>query len=271
MPPPLTKFSAIELKQHREDSAVSASNDRASGATATSELTTEQPIRCSQHTHCPSAHKPESVRSQLARVQLTIQPFQTKAETEIEGRTRRQMGLIRQPANVTVAAYTGSLEPVASTGPQCKDTFMVSQCPAGHDDIEIIHTSKVEAIRHTTAFVEADTSHLSAKTIQRLLEQVTEDAEDDDMGPMELEGGSAPAFLQSTRGVILSSGHQPPTGRTTSDVGSPEGPNTQLIGTLNSYAQEEPCLEAQPVNDTATESESEPEIVELRPRDSISQ
>ncbi|KAG9086220.1 hypothetical protein FS749_003803 [Ceratobasidium sp. UAMH 11750] len=273
MPSLLAQLSTIKLKRHRKDSAVSASNDRAPSAAAESEPTTEQPIRRSQRTRHPSAHKRESDEYEASSRGSSQPPSPSERQSGKKSKDVRgdRPGLIRQPANVRAAAYTGSPEPVASTGPRCEDTFVASQRPASRDDVEVVRISKAEAIRRTTAYIGADTSHLSAKTIQRLHEQAAQDAEEDDTGPMELEGGSAPEFLQSTGRVVLGSGHHPPTGRTTGDVGSPGGPDTQPISTLDSHAPEEPGLEARPADDTATEPESEPEIVELGPGDSISQ
>ncbi|KAG9086589.1 hypothetical protein FRC06_003020 [Ceratobasidium sp. 370] len=78
---------------------------------------------------------------------------------------------------------------------------------------------------------------------------------------MEIEGGSALAILQSTGGVVLGGRHQPPATGTANDD-PPPGPHAQPT----SGATVEPSNE-----DTATEAESEPEIIELRPEDSVSQ
>ncbi|KAG9075841.1 hypothetical protein FRC06_009854 [Ceratobasidium sp. 370] len=103
-----------------------------------------------------------------------------------------------------------------------------------------------------------------------LLKQVAEVAEEVDTGPVELEGGSAPTLLQSTGHMVLGSRHQPPASRTTNNISCPEGPDTPLDGAPDPFPQE-PCLEAQPAYDTATELESESEVIELGPGDSVSQ
>ncbi|KAG9092513.1 hypothetical protein FRC06_011893 [Ceratobasidium sp. 370] len=127
------------------------------------------------------------------------------------------------------------------------------------DSVQVI--SRAEAIWRASAYISTDASHLPGRTIKLILEQIPDDPEDIEETPMEIEGGSAPAVLQSTGGVVLGGRHQPPsTG--TADDDPPQGPRAQPA----SGATVEPRNE-----DTATEDESEPEIIELRPEDSVSQ
>ncbi|KAG9078241.1 hypothetical protein FRC06_008461, partial [Ceratobasidium sp. 370] len=186
------------------------------------------------------------------------------------GKRSERPGCIVQPANIKIAAYDGSLEPVASAGPQLHNMFLASQGPRS-DGVEVIRISRAEAIRQATVYLGADASHLDSKTIQRILDQIMEGTEENYTGPLEPEGGSALALVQLAGRVVLGSRHQPPAPRTAGGAGSSQGTDAQPPGAHDSYVPEGLPLEQPPADDTATEPESEHESVELGPRDSVSQ
>ncbi|KAG9082800.1 hypothetical protein FRC06_004856, partial [Ceratobasidium sp. 370] len=131
--------------------------------------------------------------------------------------------------------------------------------------------SNTEAIRRATAFLGSDASKLSARTLRQVLDAFSNNAEEAQEGPVEPEGCSAPTILQSTRGMVLGGGHQPPATRTTDNIDSPQRPSPQPARAEGQLPLGRHSREGPPNEDTATESESEPQSVELGPGDSVSQ
>ncbi|KAG8695189.1 hypothetical protein FRC08_007978 [Ceratobasidium sp. 394] len=242
---------------------------RTPSVTSTSQPPTDFNPRRSQRSRRPSVHKLESDEYQASsrgssRPPSPLEPKpSSKSEKRAANKPGNRPGLIRQPhANVGATSHESSPEPLATPEPQLDNSGLAAQ-----GSVQVI--SRAEAIRRTTEFLGTDTSHYPARTLKLVLEQIPDDLEDREATPMEIEGGSAPAILQSTGGVVLGGGHQPPATGTPDDIGPPQGPGAQSAGGANGPLT---LVRAEPRNeDTATEDESGPEIIELRPEDSVSQ
>ncbi|KAG9094882.1 hypothetical protein FRC06_010371, partial [Ceratobasidium sp. 370] len=183
------------------------------------------------------------------------------------GKRGNRPGIIVQPDTWTTS-NASSPEPFPAPGPQVGDTLMASQ---GRTRNELEASNRAEAIRCTTSFLGVETSRLPARTIQKLLAKISnqgEDIEETQTGPMGHEGGSALAVLQSAHQLVLASRHQSYAAGVTDDVDFPQDSDTPPTGLIGLRAWH---LELPPNDDTAMESESEPESVELGPGDSISQ
>ncbi|KAG8685391.1 hypothetical protein FRC08_013137 [Ceratobasidium sp. 394] len=193
-------------------------------------------------------------------------PSESKPKKQSFGKPGNRPGRIVQPhIDGGTTSHESSPEPLAAPGPQLGNSRLAAQGPAGGTVIQVI--SRAEAIQRASAILGADASHLSSRTIKLVLEQTPDDLEDTEAAPMEITGGSAPAVLQPAGGVVLGGGHQPPATRIADDIYLPQGPSTQPAS-----ANDSSLSRAEPRNeDTATEEESEPEVIELRPEDSVSQ
>ncbi|KAG9120339.1 hypothetical protein FRC07_004204 [Ceratobasidium sp. 392] len=176
-------------------------------------------------------------------------------------------GRIVQPAaNTGTMSYRGSPEPFTAPQSQQSNSVLASQGSVG-SKVEVIR--REEGIRRVSKHLGANLSHASNKTLKKVLEEMPYINKEVDAGPMEPERGSAPAVLQSTGRVVLESRHELPTTTTANDIRAPQDSSTRLASGAIALNQSRP---GEPINeDLATEPESEPEFIELRPEDSVSQ
>ncbi|KAF8595284.1 hypothetical protein BDV93DRAFT_564519 [Ceratobasidium sp. AG-I] len=231
-----------------------------------SERTSVQPRR-SARARRPSVHKLESNEYQASSQppSRAATPAGTKSKPESKkrasGKRGKRAGRITQPDNnAGTSGDDGSPKPSTTSRSKPGNAFLASQGSVG-DTLVVV--DKAEAIRRATTFLGADASHLSNRTLQQVLAQIAENDGTAESDSMEFEGGSAPTILQSTNQLVLGSRHQPPAKPTSNALS-----HTQEDVAL---AQEESRLDDLFNPDTATESESESEIVELAPGDSVSQ
>ncbi|KAF8593930.1 hypothetical protein BDV93DRAFT_565973 [Ceratobasidium sp. AG-I] len=165
-------------------------------------------------------------------------------------------------------SHSSSPEPTATPGPQPRNSGLANQ---GSTGITKEAFSKAEAIQRATAFLGSDTSHLSTKTLKLVLAEIPDAEEACDPEPMEIEGGSAPAVLQSSQRLVLESGHQPRTSRTADASTTSRLARELPTHLMDARVPGQPLVEAPHNDDTATESKSKSEIIELGPGDSVSQ
>ncbi|KAG9082182.1 hypothetical protein FRC06_005184, partial [Ceratobasidium sp. 370] len=288
MPSVLSKFVTKNIKSARASSQQlksqrSTSSRHALSTISAFEQATE--LRRSQRVRQPSTHKLESDEYQASSrgsswpssrppsrpPSRPSTPSTRKSNLKPKklpcGKRGNRPGIIVQP-DAWTTSNTGSPEPFPTPGPQVGDTLMASQ---GQTRNELEASNRAEAIRCTTSFLGVETSRLPARTIQKLLTKISnqgEDIEETQTGPMGHEGGSALAVLQSAHQLVLASRHQSYAAGVTNDVDFPQDSDTPPTGLIGLRARH---LEPPPNDDTATESESEPESVELGPGDSISQ
>ncbi|KAG9085705.1 hypothetical protein FRC06_003489, partial [Ceratobasidium sp. 370] len=191
---------------------------------------------------------------------------QPKWEKYPFGKRSERPRRIKQPLIDTgTTSHGSSPEPPTTPGPQRGNHLMASRRST-------VVADKAEAIHQASAFLGTDASRLPARIIQDVLAEISNTAEETQESPMELEGGSAPAVLQSARGMVLGSQHQPSTTGAPNIVGLLQQPSTQPTSTNDPFPPNKSRLEGPPDLGSATESESEPEPnFELGPGDSVSQ
>ncbi|KAG9097618.1 hypothetical protein FRC07_010757, partial [Ceratobasidium sp. 392] len=184
-----------------------------------------------------------------------------KSEKKDSGKQGDWPGRIIQPAaNVRTTSHESLPEPLARPGSQRGDSILAIQSPAS---VELEVITREEGIRRASKYLGADASHLSNKSLKKVLEATLDSNKEDEARPMEPEGGSAPAVLQPAQQMVLESGHElPATG--TND-------NINLQSSSAQAALDQPRLGAPTNPDMATEPESESEFIEVRPEDSVSQ
>ncbi|KAG9080572.1 hypothetical protein FRC06_006406 [Ceratobasidium sp. 370] len=226
-------------------------------ATTTSEATPER--RRSNRSHHPSAHKIESDEYQASLRGSSRPPSPSAPVPKCKPRKLPwgvqgdQPGCITQPdSDIGSTCNEGLPEPPATAGPQAGDSHVVSQSLAGN--LPKV-TKSAEAVHCVSVYLGVDASRYTSKTIEKVLVPVAipDGGKEGDTGAMGIEGRSALAQLQSTRQVGLASGHQP------SAVGVIGKDMYSVMNNIPTH------------DDSATESESELELVELRPGDSVSQ
>ncbi|KAG9124669.1 hypothetical protein FRC07_010700 [Ceratobasidium sp. 392] len=278
MPPlvqSIIKNRKSSLSSSHQPSVLPTLSGRAPSTISASQPTASEPWRSGRACR-PSARQVES-DAYLSSSQAPSRPptpsepkpkrKSKKQKSSTRGEPGNRPGLIIQPAtNPGTTSHESSPEPVAAPKSQLSDTDMANQSPAGNS---IEYVTREEAVRLATKRLGTDASHLSDKTLNKVLAGFPgSDEEDSDASPMELEGGSAPAVLQPAGRVVLESGYQQPTTAAADAQGSSAQP---AGGADRSLALNRSHL-AGPANpDTATEPESEPEEVEIRPEDSVSQ
>ncbi|KAG8691598.1 hypothetical protein FRC09_011583 [Ceratobasidium sp. 395] len=226
----------------------STTSRHAPNVVPTSEIAPEP--RRSGRSRRPSAHKLES-DAYKASSRESSRPPSPSEPTPKERKERklpwgkrgeRPGHIEHQPdADAGLSGDEGSPEPVASTGSQPGNSRLASR---GVEGEATKATSRSETIRRASSVLGFDASRYTTKTLEAILAAVPDNGEETGAAAMEIEGGSAPAVMQSTGRMGLPCGHQPPA--TT-------------------------ALDAPADNDSATEDEEEPEFVELGPDDSISQ
>ncbi|KAG9118836.1 hypothetical protein FRC07_006454 [Ceratobasidium sp. 392] len=223
------------------------------------------PPRRSKRERRPSARQIESDEYQT-NASRPPTPSASKAEpkskTENSGKRGDRPGRIVQPAaNVRTMSHESSPEPLAAPGSQRGDSVLAIQSPASID-VEVI--TREEGIRRASKYLGADASHLSNKSLKKVIEAALDSDEEDEARPMEPEGGSAPAVLQPARRMVLESGHELPATGTNDNIDMPQDSSARA-------ALDQPRLGGTTNPDMATEPESEYEFIELRPEDSVSQ
>ncbi|KAG9079493.1 hypothetical protein FRC06_007694 [Ceratobasidium sp. 370] len=136
---------------------------------------------------------------------------------------------------------------------------------AAGEELEVEIISKGEAIRRVSAYLGYDATRMPDGILKEVLAEMQDEtqANPDPPSPMEVTGGTAPALLQLANRMVLGCGPQPSAGGT--PIAVPQEPEAELA------YPDAPAMEALPNEDSATESESEPEIIELRPEDLVSQ
>ncbi|KAG8781321.1 hypothetical protein FRC12_021993 [Ceratobasidium sp. 428] len=226
--------------------------------------------RRSTRTRRPSNHKLESDAYQAAsqatsRASTPSQATPKSKPKSKSGKSKSKKpwgergarpGRIVQPdPDPEPSSDEGSPRPLAEAGSNSSRSRLADQRLA-RNSLDAV--DREEAVCRALVALGSDASRLSTKTIKQVLAAVKDYEEDTQEGPMEVEGGSAPALLQSTGQVVLGSRHQPPAGGVTDDAAAlgstAPGQHVEVL-----------------VDGSATESEPEPEFVELGPDDSISQ
>ncbi|KAG8712844.1 hypothetical protein FRC09_019400 [Ceratobasidium sp. 395] len=237
---------------------------RAPGMVSTLEPSTEP--RRSERIRRPSTHKQESDAYKAESRGSSRPPTPSKSEPKSSkskkkkpwGEPGDRPGRIVQPvSDCEFASDEGSPEPPAKSGPSVSDSSPAGQRPQRDSSLDTI--GRAEAVRRASAALGSDASRLSTKTIKKLLAAVKDNEEDSDSGPMEIEGGSAPALPQSANQLVMGSGDQPCAGGAT-------GP-TVMHGSQTAGQD----LEVPAEDNSITEPDSEPEIVELGPGNAASQ
>ncbi|KAG9081729.1 hypothetical protein FRC06_005426, partial [Ceratobasidium sp. 370] len=229
--------------------------------------------RRSQRVRQPSSHKIESDDYQASSRASSPAPRPLKPNTKSRS-NKRQRGkpggrpgrIVQRYADTWPASYEGSPELPSTAGPHASDSRLASPGPAGHEAPNTI--DRAEAVRRASAYLGHDAARYSSATLQQVIAQIENPGEEVGSGPMEIETGSAPALRQSAGQVGLESRHQSPTGGI-ADVSAAQGAEEKSAAAHNAPAPE-PCL-VPPADNSDTEPESELEIIELRPNDSVSQ
>ncbi|KAG8762029.1 hypothetical protein FRC11_011595 [Ceratobasidium sp. 423] len=224
-------------------------------------------IKRSERSRRPSARKIESDEYEASSRGSSRPPTPStrtpkpKSKKRPHGERGNRAGHIVQPSQPRKAGNEFSPEPTPTPGSP----------PSNPSLAQINVKNRSKAIHYSTDFLGSDTSHLSTRMLQRILDSRSAYTELTQAGPMETTGGSAPAIMQSAKQVVLGSGH-PPLPTTTSNPQftsqSSSQPGTRIPATPRHSTTD---VGVDSGNDTATESESEPEFVEVGPNDSISQ
>ncbi|KAG9098623.1 hypothetical protein FS749_003403 [Ceratobasidium sp. UAMH 11750] len=235
--------------------------------TSTLESATEP--RRSHRARRPSIHKVESDEYEASSRASTLAPSAFKPNSKPSSKKRRRgkpgdrPGRIVQPDfGPWPTSHEGSPESPSEAGSHVSDSRLASPGPAGHKAFAAI--GRVEAVCRASAYLGTDASRYSNATLQQVVAQIEASGEEAGLGPMELETGSAPALRQSAGRLGPESRHQPPAGGIT-DAGSARGAQERTPPT-----SERPQL-VPPAENSDTEPESELEVFELGPGDSVSQ
>ncbi|KAF8598609.1 hypothetical protein BDV93DRAFT_512334 [Ceratobasidium sp. AG-I] len=234
-------------------------------------------LRRSQHTHRPSSHKLESDEYQ-ASSRGSSRPASPSALTPNKRPKKNPFGipsnrpgrLTHPDVNARSTSHGSSPKSSTKPGPQLSNSHLATRSAASNAP-ETITTA--DAIRRAMAFLGADASHLSTKTLQMVLAEIPGDEETDNPESMEIEGGSAPAILQPTERLVLESRHQLRPSRTAGVPTTPQHSQTRSAHPNESHTSSQPRVGSEVAHDedTATESESQPESIKLGPGDLVSQ
>ncbi|KAG8762507.1 hypothetical protein FRC12_008983 [Ceratobasidium sp. 428] len=164
----------------------------------------------------PSAHKLESDAYKASSRESSRPPSPSEPASKERkerklpwGKPGERPGHIQQPpdADAGLSCDEGSPEPFASEGPQPGDPRLASR---GMDGKAAKATDRAETVRRASSVLGFDASRYTTKTLEAVLASVPDNGEEIEAGAMEVEGGSAPALMQSTGRVGLARGHQPP-------------------------------------------------------------
>ncbi|KAG8700653.1 hypothetical protein FRC08_004580 [Ceratobasidium sp. 394] len=247
--------------------ARSKSSQQPTVFTSTFEPTSEP--RRSQRTRRPSIHKLESDEYEASSRASTPAPSALKPIGKPGSKKRRREKPGNRPGRIVQpdfgawpASHEGSPEPPSAVGSHVSNSRLASPSPAGHKTSAAV--DRAEAVRRASAYLDTDASRYSNATLQQVLAQIEDPGEEVGSGPMEIETGSAPALRQSAGRLGLESGHQPPAGRI-ANASSAQGAQEH-----NPPTSGQPQLVA-PAENSDTEPESELEVFELGPGDSVSQ
>ncbi|KAG8731171.1 hypothetical protein FRC10_001978, partial [Ceratobasidium sp. 414] len=232
--------------------------------TSTLEPATEP--RRSQRTRRPSIHKLESNEYEASSRASTPAPSAFKpvgkpsSTKRRRGKPGKRPGRIVQPDFGTwPSSHEGSPEPPSAAGSHVSDSRLASPGPVGDKAPAAI--GRAEAVRRASAYLGTDASRYSNATLQKVVTQIEDPGEEVGSSPMEIETGSAPALWQSAGRLGLESGHQS-SARGIADAGSAQGTKEHNPPTPDLVLL---------ADNSDTEPESEPEVVELGPGDSVSQ
>ncbi|KAG8709608.1 hypothetical protein FRC08_018231 [Ceratobasidium sp. 394] len=217
----------------------------------------------------PSIHKLESDEYEASSRASTPAPSASKPNGKPSSKKRRRgkpgdrPGQIVQPDfGPWPTSHEGSPEPPSEVGSNVSNSRLASPSPAGHKASAAV--DRAEAVRRASAYLGTDASRYSNATLQKVIDQIEASGEEAGSGPMEIETGSAPTLGQSAGRLGLESRHQSPAGRI-ADASSVQGAKEH-----NSPRPEQLRL-VPPADNSDTEPESESEVVELGPGDSVSQ
>ncbi|KAG9103583.1 hypothetical protein FRC07_009963, partial [Ceratobasidium sp. 392] len=203
-------------------------------------------------------------------------------------------GRIVQPAPSTRPTRdSSSPEPFTAPRPPPRNSLLAH--PASASKTSKV-ANKAECVERASGLLGYNASRLSQGTIEKVLNAgIPPKSQAAQADPMGLKGGSAPSVSQSARGVlvlqafgtstpvathtvhfqqgvVLGSQHQPPTAAATDNTDASQGPDQPHALSRDQRARDPSPLNVPPVNDnTATEPESEPEDIKLKPGDSVSQ
>ncbi|KAG9095924.1 hypothetical protein FS749_009452, partial [Ceratobasidium sp. UAMH 11750] len=265
----ITKHRKSSKSSSQQASSLPALSHRALSAASTSNIVTE--LRRSQRARRPSAHKLESDEYEASSRGSSRPPSpsgrkgNSQPEEESRGEQGKRPGLIKQPEHETRAtSYSGSPEPSPAPRLQRGNSGLAN---SGSPGDPLGSVDKAEAICRASAFLGSDASKFPPRALRQIIDTIN--AKEAQESPMGLEGGSAPAVLQPTRGMVLGGGHEPPTTGATDPTNPPQKPKPN--GAKGRLPLGRRSGGWPPNDDTATESESESEIIELGPGDSVSQ
>ncbi|KAG8771962.1 hypothetical protein FRC12_003314 [Ceratobasidium sp. 428] len=246
-------LSQLLAKRRKSTSALRANSQPiishyAQDVVPTSETAPEP--RRSGRARRPSAHKRES-DAYAASSRGSSRPSSPSESAPKEHKSRklpwgkrgeRPGHIASQPgADSGSSCDEGTPGPLASAGPKPSDSRLASRGMKGK---AAKAADRTEIIRRASSVLGFDASRYTTSTLEAILASVPDNGKEAGASAMEIAGGSAPPLAQSAGRVGLACGHQPPAAT---------------------------ALDAPADNNSATEDEDEPEFIELRPDDSMSQ
>ncbi|KAG8730809.1 hypothetical protein FRC10_002346 [Ceratobasidium sp. 414] len=173
--------------------------------------------------------------------------------------------------------------PPSAAGSYVSSSRLASPSPASGKAPDT--TDRAEAVRRASAYLGTNASRYSNTMLQKVVAQIEDPGKEIGSGPMEIETGSAPvstsyishnlslsylqALRQSARQLGLESGRQSPTGGI-ADACAAQGVEEQYAAAHNLPTLEQLRL-VLPADNSDMEPESESQMVELGPNDSVSQ